>query len=151
MARKEYTCNLKSMSIIVNVGDKKVRVTFGNGYNVGRFIRYGKFATSDKELQKALESDSRFGYRYKLTDTTGAEEEPVVEPVKAEKPVENAAVEQETVENKIYEEVKTVRDAMTLLAGEPYNLKAVQCNTKAKIEKKCKEFGISFPNIVYDL
>ncbi len=147
MARKEYTCNLKSMSIIVNVGDKKVRVTFGNGYNVGRFIRYGKFATSDKELQKALESDSRFGYRYKLTDTTGAEEEPVVEPVKAEKPAEKEVV----VENKIYEEVKTVRDAMTLLAGEPYNLKAVQCNTKAKIEKKCKEFGISFPNIVYDL
>lgn len=147
MIRKEYSSSLNMLSIVVSINGKNRHIDFENGHRVGKFTVPSHYTTCNLSEQKAIESHRYFGNLIKLSKTTGS-----IEPVQ-EKPLvlQSSIVSTPITNSRVYSEITTAREAMSLLTSAPFNLRIQQCNSKSKINKRIKELNISFPNIIYDL
>jgi hypothetical protein len=132
---KKYGTIYSKLSFTKKVNGKRVVVNFENGGGNGN-IKYGTYVTAKEDVQKAIESHKMFGKKGTSHIFLLSESE-----IKSEKAPE---VE---VPLKEIPSVENVKDAVDVLTGEPYNLKAASVNTKAKAESKAKELGLSFPNL----
>lgn len=143
MERKHYIAKgLTSVSLSLLINGEMRRIDFNKGHRVGNAVKFASYATTDVAVQKALEQ-----VRFPIISIDFVEHIDEFNGI-VQKPKES---EQAIEADKVFEEVKTMKEAIAVLTSEPYNLKAVQCNTKNKIQKKMAELRIAFPNIVYDL
>lgn len=134
---KKYGTIYSKLSFVRIVNGKRVVINFDNGGCSGK-AKYGTYVTSNEGIQNAIESHKNFvkkgvGEIFLMSETEISTPK-VLEP-EEEKPLKEIP------------SVESVKDAIEILTGEPYNLKAASVNTKAKAEAKAKDLGLSFPNL----
>lgn len=138
MTIKHYTAKgLTGLSLALVIDGVCRRIEFCRGHRVGSVVKCAYYTTSDKGEQDAIES-----LAFPIITLEYAKDV-------AEKP-SDARQEAAPMETRRFEDVKTMKDAVAVFTEE-YGLKAVQCNTKAKIQKKMAELNVAFPNITYDI
>lgn len=130
----------------VNIGGKDVYVAFTGGTLYPRKV-HGSFSTSDPSIQKALETDNRYGRVWVCINKKTINKAPVVE--RAEQPQEdfsqNAVGEIPKV--KSVPEIKTVQDAKEYLASRLDGVTKASLTNKAKVLEVAADYGFEFPNL----
>lgn len=130
---KTYISIYQQFGTSVNVGGKQVWIEFTGGYSYP-YRKKGKFITSNKELQEAIESDSGFGKSFYLEEGT-----------KAEISTEEATVDAEGsgAEIELVEGVDGFRSAQSWLI-EKKGLTLEVVKNKALLKEKCEELHVAF-------
>ena len=136
MIKKNYIAKgLTSVSLSMNIGGTVKTIMFNKGHRVGNAIRFATYSTTDEQIQKAIES-----LKYPIISLESTEN------IEDTNQSESDYIESITTNN----EVKTMKDAISFMTS-TFGMKAVQCNTKSKLQKKMSELHVEFPNIVYDI
>lgn len=118
---KTYGTSHGNLSTVIRVGDRNMRIRFISKDNI-----HGFYATTDVELQKAIESDSGYGRKFYLIE----EAQPPCKKKTDLRPIT---------------EVKTWQDAKELLSKKPYSVSERDLASPEKIEKAARKKGIMFP------
>jgi hypothetical protein len=128
--------NGQKLSFSVQVGDKHIPITFANGIKSEALTINGKYRTSNKEVQDALENDSYFNVKYSLVKT------------QENTPVKESDYKKERLENKV-----VVLTVLNIQAAKKYlldNFKTVKpedLKNKNSILSMAEELNVSFPKI----
>lgn len=151
MVKKIYTTKSFFYATYINVGEKKIRITFRGGSNEIRGLN-GTYSTTDEEIQNAIESMPEFKNGFitikkiygeqKSNDTTAKTS---TTPTKQEQAKEEV-VEEVSAEMKQIPEANTTQKAARYLNTE-YGIAYSAINTKEKIIKVGREHNICFPNL----
>ena len=124
---RTYETRHGNLSTVVQVGSRNVRIRFISKDNV-----HGYYATTDVDLQKAIESDRGYGGKFYLVE-------------------EPCSCCEEMIDLKPISDVKTWQKAKELLRKKPYSVSEHELSSTEKIERVAKEKGIMFPLLKSDL
>lgn len=124
---RTYETRHGNLSTVVQVGNRNVRIRFISKDNV-----HGYYATTDVDLQKAIESDRGYGSKFYLAK-------------------EPCSCCEEMIDLKPIPDVKTWQKAKELLRKKPYSVSEHELSSPEKIERVAKEKGIMFPLLKSDL
>lgn len=151
MVKKIYTTKSFFYATYINVGEKKIRITFRGGSNEVRGLN-GTYSTTDEAIQNAIESMPEFKNGFitikkiygeqKSNDTTAKTS---ITPTKQEQAKEEVA-EDTSAEMKQVPEANTKQKAARYLSAE-YGFAYSDINTIEKIIKVGREHNVCFPNL----
>lgn len=151
MTKKIYTTKSFFYATYINVGEKKIRITFRGGSNEVRGLN-GTYSTTDEEIQNAIESMPEFKNGFitikkiygdqKSNDTTSKAS---ITPIKQEQAKEEVT-EETSAEMKQVLEANTKQKAARYLNTE-YGITYSAINTIEKIIKVGREHNVCFPNL----
>ena len=103
-----------------------------------KWISFGgdqiEFSTSDKSVQEEIEKHPKFlsgEIGIFSSERKSDEKEPVKEP-------------------KEFNDVTDLNDAVAVLTGEPYKVKATKLKSKEAVLRVAEELGVSFPNLTVE-
>lgn len=118
---KTYETHHGNLSTVIRVGGCNMRIRFISKDNI-----HGYYATTDVEIQNAIEQDGGYGNKFTLMEDTSVscEAEPELNPVS---------------------EISSWQEAKELLRKSPYSVSARELSSPEKIERAAKEKGIMFP------
>jgi len=141
-------------SVQIVTGEGKKRIEFRGGSRSPK-LTYGQFVTSDKVVQKALESNPLFNVRYKLIKIDGKRTEPLIIEVSAETKISQLTELNANLQQKISEfeekeesdgdckdlekELEGYKVQVTEQAGEISGLKDIITAFKEEIEELKQE------------
>ncbi len=155
MVKKIYTTKSFFYATYINVGEKKIRITFRGGSNEVRGLN-GTYSTTDEEIQNAIESMPEFKNGFitikkiygdqKSNDTTAKTS---TTPTKQEQTKEEVVevAEDNTSGMKQILEANTKQKAARYLSTEYGINNYSEINTIEKIIKVGREHNVCFPNL----
>ena len=118
---KTYETRHGNLSTVVQVGNRHVRIRF-----ISKDTVHGYYATTDVDLQRAIESDSGYGRKFYLLEET-------------------CSCDEKEIELKPIPYIKTWQNAKELLRKKPYSVPEYELSSPERIEKSAKKNGIVFP------
>lgn len=131
MYKKIYGMNAVNVSTIVNVNGKPQRIEFTGGVTDGYSKVMARYKTTNPSIQKAIESDPRFGETIFTVSIT--------EIKKKEKVVKNGNVKE-------FKYIRTMQDAINVLATQ-YGVDLNSIKNKADLKAAAEKKKVSFPNL----
>ncbi len=115
----------------IQVGADVIRVSFVGGSMYPQ-RKNGTYATTDKDVQEAIEASKGFNVRYKLIE---------------EIPTEEDTADDNRGELMVLEDITTVQQAKEYLLQNYEGLSANKLRTISQINEVCRELGLSMPNL----
>lgn len=131
MYRKIYGTDAAELSTVINVGGTPMRIEFTGGVPFGVSRVSARYATTNKAIQDAIESDSRYGTLFHLETMTPVQT--------AEKVVTNGKVKE-------YNYITRVQDAINVLVVK-HGVALDTLKNKKDVRDAAKKNNISFPNL----
>lgn len=131
MYKKTYGMNAVNVSTIVNVNGEPQRIEFTGGVTDGYSKVMARYKTTNSAIQKAIESDPRFGETIFTVSIT--------EIKKKEKVVKNGNVKE-------FKYIRTMQDAINVLATQ-YGVDLNSIKNKADLKAAAEKKKVSFPNL----
>ena len=160
MATKVYGISGYTTTIMrIPAGDGKAWILceFTRGCQMGAYSRPATYVTTDKTVQQIIEKSPYFNKRIKLVksyedDTPMNEQQAaaIATKVAAEKKadVQEAPVAESNDEPKVFEDVTSYEQAVTILKG--LGAKATQLRSVEAIKKYMSQHNVTFPNYNFD-
>ena len=139
MIKTYKTTRFSHLERFIKVQGKSMRIVFSGGF-VGSDINIpSTFITNNPFIQKAIESDSRYGIDFVLLSS---HKEEIDDKISALKKTIDSNNEQPTK----YNNVRTINQAKAVLVDE-YSVKASSITSKEVAHNIAKGLGIEFPNL----
>lgn len=135
MVRKVYGSKYYHFSTFVNVNGKVIPIVFKGGFSYANYTKNGIYSTCNEDIQRAIESDKRFGREFFLLE--GKRD------FFGKRKKVNVQVQNTSNESTIVPDVSTVQEAKAYLI-QVYGDEASGLRTKDDIIKFANEKNICF-------